>query len=485
MSQKKCNDIEPLDRIPKIFICATMWHETKDEMMEFLKSILRLDDDQCARRMALNHLTTDKEFIDSEYYDLETHIFFDDAFIVDKKKYGSAPDATSPLNSYVKLLINSIEEAAREVHHTNMKIYYPARTVTPYGGRLEWTLPGRTKMIAHLKHSEKIRRKKRWSQVMYMYYLLGYKIMQLDASDERKNVISQNTFLLALDGDIDFQPKAVHLLVSRMKIDDMLGAACGRIHPIGSGPMVWYQKFEYAIGHWLQKATEHVIGCVLCSPGCFSLFRGRALMENSVMKKYTTVSDCARHYVQYDQGEDRWLCTLLLKQKFRVEYSAASDAYTHSPEGFNEFYNQRRRWLPSTIANILDLLADAKSVVKKNDSISSLYILYQILLMFGTILGPGTIFLMMIGAMVSVFRIDLWTSFLYNFIPLFIFMVVCYKFKSKYQLITAFIISTIYALIMMAVLIGVLIQLQEDGIFAPTSLFFLAVVAQIVVTGTI
>ena len=37
--------------------------------------------------------------------------------------------------------------------------------------------------------------------------------------------------------------------------------------------MYWYQAFEYAIGHWLQKATEHVMGCVLCSPGCFSLFR--------------------------------------------------------------------------------------------------------------------------------------------------------------------------------------------------------------------
>lgn len=66
------------------------------------------------------------------------------------------------------------------------------------------------------------------------------------------------------------------------------GAACGRIHPVGSGPMVWYQMFEYAIGHWLQKATEHMIGCVLCSPGCFSLFRGKALMDDNVMKKYTT-----------------------------------------------------------------------------------------------------------------------------------------------------------------------------------------------------
>lgn len=68
------------------------------------------------------------------------------------------------------------------------------------------------------------------------------------------------------------------------------------------GPMVWYQMFEYAIGHWLQKATEHMIGCVLCSPGCFSLFRGKALMDDNVMKKYTLRSDEARHYVQYDQG---------------------------------------------------------------------------------------------------------------------------------------------------------------------------------------
>lgn len=268
---------------------------------------------------------------------------------------------------------------------------------------------------------------------MYMYYLLGYKIMELDASPQRKTVIANNTYLLALDGDIDFQPKAVQLLMSRMKVNPLLGAACGRIHPIGKGPMVWFQIFEYAIGHWLQKATEHVIGCVLCSPGCFSLFRGLALIDNSVLKKYTTVSTKPRHYIQYDQGEDRWLCTLLLKQRFRVEYAAASDAYTHSPEGFFEFYKQRRRWIPSTIANILDLLTDAKLIVKKNNSISMWYILYQMLLMLGNVLGPGTIFLMVVGAFVTVFDIDIWTSFLWNFIPLLFFMIICYCCEQKFQ----------------------------------------------------
>lgn len=206
-------------------------------------------------------------------------------------------------------------------------------------------------------------------------------------------------------------------------------------------------------------------------------------MENSVMKKYTTTSSEPRHYVQYDQGEDRWLCTLLLKQKFRVEYSAASDAYTHSPEGFNEFYNQRRRWVPSTIANILDLLGDAKTIVKNNNSISMPYIFYQGMLMAGTVLGPGTIFLMMVGSLVAVFSIDIWTSFLWNFIPVLSFMVICYFCKQKYQLIAAFVISSLYSLVMMAVLIGIIIQVMDDGILSPASLFFVAVAAQIVVTG--
>ena len=218
----------------------------------------------------------------------------------------------------------------------------------------------------------------RFSQVMYMYYLLGHKLMELPISVDRKEMVAENTYLLTLDGDIDFLPNAVQLLVDLMKKNRNLGAACGRIHPVGSGPMVWYQLFEYAIGHWLQKATEHMIGCVLCSPGCFSLFRGKALMDDNVMRKYTTRSDEARHYVQYDQGEDRWLCTLLLQRGYRVEYSAASDAYTHCPEGFNEFYNQRRRWVPSTMANIMDLLGDYKRTIKINDNISLPYIFYQV-----------------------------------------------------------------------------------------------------------
>lgn len=252
------------DHVTRIYACATMWHETKEEMIEFLKSILRLDEDQSARRTAQKYL----KVVDPDYYEFETHIFFDDAF-----ELADHDENETQVNRFVKLLVATLDEAASDVHQTRMHLRAPKKIPTPYGGRLMWTLPGKSKMIAHLKDKNRIRHRKRWSQVMYMYYLLGHRLMELPISVDRKEIIAENTYLLTLDGDIDFKPAAVELLVDLMKKNKNLGAACGRIHPVGSGPMVWYQMFEYAIGHWLQKATEHMIGCVLCSPGCFSLFR--------------------------------------------------------------------------------------------------------------------------------------------------------------------------------------------------------------------
>ena len=46
---------------------------------------------------------------------------------------------------------------------------------------------------------------------------------------------ADNTYVLALDGDVDFRPEAVRILVDRMKKNPKVGATCGRIHPIGSG----------------------------------------------------------------------------------------------------------------------------------------------------------------------------------------------------------------------------------------------------------
>lgn len=52
-----------------------------------------------------------------------------------------------------------------KVHKVPVKIPPPTKYPTPYGGRLEWTLPGGNKLYVHMKDKVKIRHKKRWSQV--------------------------------------------------------------------------------------------------------------------------------------------------------------------------------------------------------------------------------------------------------------------------------------------------------------------------------
>lgn len=67
-------------------------------------------------------------------------------------------------------------------------------------------------------------------QVMYMRYILEHKHKQPGSK-----FAAENIFILALDGDVKFEPEAVLSLMRRLKESSKIGAACGRIHPIGAG----------------------------------------------------------------------------------------------------------------------------------------------------------------------------------------------------------------------------------------------------------
>ena len=59
------------------------------------------------------------------------------------------------------------------------------------------------------------------------------------------------TYILATDADVKFSPKDVMALMDLMSRNPKVAAVCGRTQPMGTGPLVWYQIFDYAIGHWL------------------------------------------------------------------------------------------------------------------------------------------------------------------------------------------------------------------------------------------
>ena len=117
-----------------------------------------------------------------------------------------------------------------------------------------------------------------------------------------------------------------------------------------------------------------------------------------------------------------------------MEYCAAADAMTFAPESFEEFYNQRKRWMPSTMANLWDLLQSCGSTVRINDDISFLYILYQSAMLASAVLGPGTIFIMIVGALQAInFGFDLQAAILVNVIPIAFYIVLCMTSKQRTQ----------------------------------------------------
>ncbi|VDI08056.1 Hypothetical predicted protein [Mytilus galloprovincialis] len=450
---------------PYIYICVTMWHETRQEMLQLLKSLFRLDFHRSKYKLA------EKMFkVDVDYFEHEIHLIFDDAFETDKKSRQRLP------NEWVKQLVECMEEASISVARGRTKWEnQPTKTTTPYGGRLQWTMPGGTDMTIHLKDKDKIRHKKRWSQIMYMYYLLGYKmigaILENDLLEKDTNKRyhyrritsllnklpkdkvkrAHNSFILALDGDVDFKPEAVQKLIDKMIKNDKVGAVCGRIHPIGSG--------------------------------AFSLFRTSAVMDDNVMKVYTSPPTEARHFIQFEQGEDRWLCTLMLQQGWKIDYAASADAFTFAPQTFEGFFVQRRRWAPSTLANIIDLLSSWRITTKVNDNISTLFVLYQFVILSSSLLGTGTVTLMITGSLNAVLKINMFHSYIVAVTPVVLYAIICMKCSNDKQIGTAALLSTVYTLVMVIVTVGLFVNLATEKSYSPNVIFFIEILSIFVIAG--
>ncbi len=347
-----------------VFICSTMYRENDIEMRQMLTSLYRV---ACYQD---HHPGADK---------FESHVFFDGAM------------NGAQLTHFALQLVSLLEDTLR------IDLRRCDKRETPYGTRMSWQLRGDMPFTVHLKDNLKVKNKKRWSQVMYMNYVINHRIKSqgLDPVD---------TFILTTDADIDFTADSAVVLLDMLASDPNVAAVCARTHPKGAGPLYWYQVFDYAIGHWFLKPAEHVMGCVLCCPGCFSVFRCRALMD--ALDTYATNVTGAFEFLTKDMGEDRWLCTLLIERGWRLEYCAISEDYTYCPEAFDEFFKQRRRWIPSTVANLTLLISQASKITRGNDTVSILFVLFQFVIVFATAISPATVILIIASGMGSAYRLS-------------------------------------------------------------------------------
>ena len=400
-----------------VFICSTMFRENPTEMKQMLYSI---------NRVAKYY----KSKMNVIHDNFESHIFFDG---------GCREDEISAFAIQLMSLV------PRALH---VKLKDAERQKTPYGYRFTWTLQGCMPFVVHLKDNLKVRNKKRWSQVMYMNYVLDHR-------SEKDGFDLNNTFILTTDADIDFKAESAIVLLDMLARDPQVGAVCSRTHPLGSGPIYWYQIFDYAVGHWLQKSTEHILGSVLCCPGCFSIFRCSALQD--CLPTYSSEVKNAVEFLMKDMGEDRWLCTLLVEKGWRLEYCAISNDYTYCPVEFDEFYKQRRRWIPSTIANLWLLISKATKITTKNETISWLFIIYQILVIISTIISPATVILIVADGLSAAFNLNGVYLTMTLFVIAVIYGVICVFTSQKTQLDIAKLLTFFFSVVM-AIVIAELIK---------------------------
>ncbi|EIW87179.1 glycosyltransferase family 2 protein [Coniophora puteana RWD-64-598 SS2] len=178
--------------------------------------------------------------------------------------------------------------------------------------------------------------------------------------------------VLCVDADTKIFPDSLTRMVSCCVVDVEIMGLCGetKIANKSDNFVTMMQVFEYYISHHMTKAFEAMFGGVTCLPGCFSMYRIKApkgdsgywvpiLANPDIVEHYSeNVVDTLHKKNLLLLGEDRYLTTLLLKTFPRRKNMFCPQAVckTIVPDTFRVLLSQRRRWINSTVHNLLELI---------------------------------------------------------------------------------------------------------------------------------
>ncbi|KAJ2160361.1 hypothetical protein GGF46_002309 [Coemansia sp. RSA 552] len=221
-------------------------------------------------------------------------------------------------------------------------------------------------------------RGKRDSQIILMrffnkvHFNLAMSPLELEIYHQIKNVIGVNPafyeFVMMVDADTYVSPDSLNRMVSCMLHDSKLMGLCGETQ-LANEKDTWItmiQVYEYYISHHLSKAFESLFGSVTCLPGCFCMYRIRApesnyplLVSNNMIRDYSenTVDTLHKKNLLH-LGEDRYLTTLMLKHHpyYKNKFTSDAQCCTNAPDTWQVLLSQRRRWINSTVHNLLELV---------------------------------------------------------------------------------------------------------------------------------
>ncbi|CEP08645.1 hypothetical protein [Parasitella parasitica] len=175
-------------------------------------------------------------------------------------------------------------------------------------------------------------------------------------------------YILMVDSDTEVYPDALNRLISCMLHDSRIIGLCGETE-LGNEDRSWttmIQVYEYYISHHLVKAFESLFGSVTCLPGCFCMYRIRTaskhqplIVSPNVIHAYSDNQVDTLHKKNLlHLGEDRYLTTLMMKNfpQYKMMFTPYAKCRTVAPDQWRVLLSQRRRWINSTIHNLLELI---------------------------------------------------------------------------------------------------------------------------------
>ncbi|KAJ9113179.1 hypothetical protein QFC22_006018 [Naganishia vaughanmartiniae] len=220
-------------------------------------------------------------------------------------------------------------------------------------------------------------RGKRDSQMVIMHFLNKVHFdapmnpLELEMYHQIKNVIGVNPtfyeYIFTVDADTTVEEYALNRLVSAMVHDKKIIAACGETELANPKKTIitMMQVYEYFISHHLAKSFESLFNSITCLPGCFSIYRLRTpdthkplFISNQIIHDYSENRVDTLHLKNLLLlGEDRYLTTLILKHfpTYKTKFVRDAHAYTVAPDDYKVLLSQRRRWINSTIHNLVEL----------------------------------------------------------------------------------------------------------------------------------
>ncbi|KAJ2656310.1 hypothetical protein IWW48_005101 [Coemansia sp. RSA 1200] len=230
------------------------------------------------------------------------------------------------------------------------------------------------------KPSEKSRpgnRGKRDSQMLLLHFLSRVHFeapmspLDLEIFHQMKNVIgvhpSLYEYLLMVDADTEVLPDSLARLVSCMVHDAKVIGICGETM-LTNEDFSWttmIQVYEYFISHHMAKAFESLFGSVTCLPGCFCMYRLRTSRGLPLIVSKNVVRDYSENHVDtlhkknlLSLGEDRYLTTLMMKYfpQYKMTFTPDAKSKTTAPDTWSVLLSQRRRWINSTVHNLVELV---------------------------------------------------------------------------------------------------------------------------------